>query len=404
MALLHADSGRPKLVAGGHAPDAETFLTALRDRVVQIDPAHLACAPLGQWIGSSAIDAFPADLPLRLEPGAPALVMEEIRDGQGQISFCRWGADARGLAVAVTDLGCHPPLDSQFGAFPALNCPADLGPHLFPAQRDSIFAVLDSAAYPGILMRIESEGLRSESLFQGDGGESLAEVSPYLVELPADARLLRHLFTRDERDSARGLYSADAALFLHAPDGFEALRRHLRKFTKLPDGRGNWLFLRFWSTQFRDYLAHHPDPALPARFFDGIERAFCRMPNDRWLALSAGTAPPPSDGFLDTFTAHSRVLLRQRFTVRLREVLGDIYRDPPSATQVAAFYCHARSRGYRAERAIARYVETLFILFRHRIDEAHLLDRPEARAVETYSDTGRARALLDVARQLETAP
>ena len=408
LAVRPADGARSKLVAGGYAPDAETFLVTLRDRV-RLDPARLTCAPLGQWIGSSAINDFPADLPLRLEPGAPILVMEEIRDSQGQASFRRWDADARGHAVTVSDLGRHPPLDSQFGAFPMLNCPADLAPHLFPGKRDHIFAVLDSAAYQGILTRIESEGLRAESLFQGEAGETLAEVSPYLVELPANARLLRQLFTRDERNSARGLYAPDAALFLHAPDlddpdGFDALRRHLRKFTKLPDGRGQWLFLRFWSTQFRDYLANHPDPALPPRFFDGIARAFCRMPDDRWLAISGGTTAPRSDGFLDAFTAHSRILLRQRFVARLAEVLSDIYPDPPSDTQVAAFYCHARNRGYRAERAIARYVETLFILFRHRIDEARLLDRPEARAVETYSDTGRARALLDIVKQLETAP
>ena len=402
LGMLRAASGHNNLAIGGYADNQEAVLTAFQSQY-RIDPARLTYASLAQWVGSPIIDEFPSDLPLRLEPGAPLLVLEEHQDQQGGISYHRWGAGLRDSAVRVEDLGQHLPLDSQFGAFPMLDCPAGLNPHLFSDDRKSIFAVIDSAAYPGILGRIDSESLRAESLFQGEGGENLADVSPYLVELPSDARLLRLLFTRDNRNSSRGFYPQDATLFLHAPDGFDELRRHLRKFTKLPDNEGKWMFLRFWSSQFRDYLVNHPSPPLPGRFFDGIERAFCRMPDDRWFSCSAGTATSEKEGFMDAFSAHSRILLRQRFTATLHDAFEQSYRDPPSLARVAAYYCHARNRGYQTERAISRYVETLFIMYRNGISEAQLLAHPEAREAEDYSDTGRARTLLELVKKMETA-
>ena len=106
---------------------------------------------------------------------------------------------------------------------------------------------------------------------------------------------------------------------------------------------------------------------------------------------------------MDAFSAHSRILLRQRFAATLHDAFEQSYRDPPSLARVAAYYCHARNRDYQTERAISRYVETLFIMYRNGISEAQLLAHPEAREAEDYSDTGRARTLLELVKKMETA-
>lgn len=390
LGMARAGRGQGALVFGGYAA-GPAGLAAMLGR----DPDEVTFAPIGQWLRSDSIAEFPADLPLRLEQGAPLLIMEKGRDGQ---YFRRTGANA----LVIKDLGVYPPLGSQFAAVVKADCPAGLDTYLFGADRRTVFAIVDGAACQGLVEHCADEGLRVESLFQGKNGEDLAEVAPYLVELPADSALLRQIFTRDERNSAKGYYAQDAALFLQPKGDFDALRRHLRKFTQLPDPTGRWMFLRFWSGQFRDYLVNHPDPVLPNGFFDGIERVFCRLPDDRWFAVGAGNQPSRNGDFLECFTAHSRILLRQRFASKLREAFEDAGTSP-SPVWIASAYCHSRSRGYRSERAIARYVETLLILSRHSRDEAWLLRHPEAVEAETYSDTGRARVLLKLAKQLDAA-
>lgn len=97
------------------------------------------------------------------------------------------------------------------------------------------------------------------SLFDGEAAERSGEAGPWLVDLsisdsatPGKMDLLRDLFTRH--------WPAGLSILISTELSFDALRRHLRRFTKLPvrdDGR--ILTFRFW------------DPRVLAPFFDAIE-------------------------------------------------------------------------------------------------------------------------------------
>ncbi len=393
-------AGAPGRVAvAGHADCADALAAAL-----PADPAFLRgkvrLYPLSDWIRTGLADDFDPDLILRAAPDGPPLLAWQA-GGQG--AFAPWHGVADSGAVSRQDLGEVAPLADSFGADRSVTCPDALLPHLFDRPDRTLFAVVDAAAIPDLLPRLEVEGLRHESLFQGKAGEDLAEVSPWLVELAADSVNLRRLMTRSDR-AGRGWYGADAALFMHSRSDFDGLRRHLRKFTKLPDERGEWMFLRFWSEQFRDYLANQPDAPLPGAFYDQIEALFCRMPGDRWLRLAARRPVPGArPTFLPAFRAHSRFLLRRRFVARLAGELAATYPNPPSTPRLSAYYAQARARGYRAERAVLYYVETLHLARRLGLDEETILARPEARAVEFYSDVGRAHVLRDLLNGLEAA-
>lgn len=388
-----------RVAVAGHAASGDALAATLPG-----DPAlrggQLRLYPLADWVRTGLADDFSPDLPLRAVPGAVPLLMWQSGAGGG---FTPWQSDRGGDALSRQDLGQIAPLQDRFGEDRSTTCPPELAPHLFDTPDRRLYAVVDAAAIPDLLPRLEAEELRRESLFQGQAGEDLAEVSPWLVELPKDSANLRRLMTVSDR-AGRGWYGADAALFIHSRADFDGLRRHLRKFTKLPDEGGAWMFLRFWSEQFRDYLAHQPDAPLPGAFFDQIEALFCRMPGDRWLRLAA-TRPIPGDRarFLPAFRAHARFLLRRRFVGRLAAELDQTFANPPSVPRLAAYYAQARARGYRAERAVLYYVETLHLARRLGLDEQTLLARPEAQAVEFYSDVGRAHALRDLVQSLEAA-
>jgi hypothetical protein len=128
--------------------------------------------------------------------------------------------------------------------------------------------VLDAAKMPYLLTGlIDVSGLRAQSLFQGDAQDELGEYAPYLVELTADNKLTRHLFT--EPDSAGGLWGKELGIFLRARMGFDEMRKHLRRLTRVQDQHGKWFYFRFWEGRYLpEYfaqLAVLPDRA--AHFF-----------------------------------------------------------------------------------------------------------------------------------------
>lgn len=389
------DAGR--VVFAGHARDSAAFSSTLP---AQLQYADLRIYSLADWVQTGFADDFAPDLALRCEPGAGPVLMWQR---SGETTFAPWIAADDNGALSRNDLGIIAPLQDRFGEDRRATVPDALASHMFESDARRLFAVVDAAAVPDLLPRLEAENLRHESLFQGSSGDNLAEVSPWLVEFPSESANLRRLMTQSDRPG-RGWYDADAALFIHSRTDFVGLRRHLRKFTKLPDEDGKWFFLRFWSAQFRDYLLNQPDAPLPGAFFDQIEALFCRMPGDRWLRLAANRPINGArDRFLPAFRAHSRFLLRSRFVDRLANELNEAYANPPSAPRLSAYYALARARGYRAERAVLFYVESLHLARRIGLDENSFLARPEARAVEFYSDVGRAHALRDMLKQMEAA-
>ncbi len=103
-----------------------------------------------------------------------------------------------------------------------------------------LYMLLDAAHDPLIHDRLTEFGdeIEARSLYQGDIGASLADVSPYLLRL------------RDAEDGAWSLagagYRRSWSIFLIAAAEFDAIRRHLRKFNLVYREDGTPLVFRFY--------------------------------------------------------------------------------------------------------------------------------------------------------------
>ena len=166
--------------------------------------------------------------------------------------------------LEVDELGPITPLDSQFGVDPKKSVPDALQEVMFgqpePTEAEQAewgdavpsmltYAVLDAAKMPYLLTSLlESSGLRFQSLFQGDAQEELAEHAPYLVELVDDNDFTQRLFTGPQ--GIGGLWEKELGIFIRSRVGFDALRKHLRKFTKVQDEEGKWFYFRFWENPY----------------------------------------------------------------------------------------------------------------------------------------------------------
>ncbi|MEP3344957.1 MAG: DUF4123 domain-containing protein [Litoreibacter sp.] len=128
--------------------------------------------------------------------------------------------------------------------------PEGLEPVLFddadqkPAQRGT-FAVVDAAIYSFLPDLLETSGNRHKCLFRGKALKDNADAAPWLVELTPNGSFTRQLMSTEK--SPGGLWEKELGIFVKSALSFDKLWSHLRKFTRIEDETGNWLYYRYWS-------------------------------------------------------------------------------------------------------------------------------------------------------------
>ncbi|MEO1379574.1 MAG: DUF4123 domain-containing protein, partial [Pseudomonadota bacterium] len=153
------------------------------------------------------------------------------------------------------------PLDAQFGVTLPRTVPVTLQEPLFGQPADSgqdpdvlyTYAVLDAAKILGLPELLENTDLDHDCLFQGTAAEELRHAAPWIVKLEENNRFTRALFTKGS--GPRDLWDSDPGIFCRSKHTLDDVRKHLRKFTKVRDGHGRWLYFRFWEgVPLRAYL------------------------------------------------------------------------------------------------------------------------------------------------------
>ncbi len=158
------------------------------------------------------------------------------------------------------------PLDPQFGIFPKKNVPDTLTHLLFDAPLQSTapvvhtYAVLDAAKVDHLPLMLETSGLEHRCLFTGAAEDKLGTVAPWIVRLDPTHILTRNLLTRG--DLAWHLWDKMPGMFVRSTSDLGSLWAHFRKFTRVRDTDGNWLYLRFWDKSVLNAMTR-TDPVDP---------------------------------------------------------------------------------------------------------------------------------------------
>ncbi|KDE40898.1 hypothetical protein ADINL_0547 [Nitrincola lacisaponensis] len=261
-ALSIDDRNSYVVLAAVWAADRESFLEAARDALAsQHYTLYWAdnVMPANQWIRQQGPDPEAISLARRVSPEHPVELGEVQRHQKDttDIKTEDW------LKHQV--LGKVKPLDAQLGTLDPLSVPPSLHPYLFEVSPPSLaeqdlyknqpqvpplrtYAVLDTSRVPLLLERLEEANLPFQCLFKGDAEESLKTAAPYLVELKENHKFTRQLFSKtgmasDLWDRYPGVYFRSRALI-------DQLATHFRRFTKVKNEQGKWLFYRFWDSNF----------------------------------------------------------------------------------------------------------------------------------------------------------
>lgn len=158
------------------------------------------------------------------------------------------------------------------------------------------FAILDAAKIKNLPELLEASGLEYRCLFQGQAVEDMGACAPWLVRLEPGAGLTRKLFM-DER--SLGLWHMAASTFVRSRFSFDELWRHFRKFTRLQDEDGKWLFFRFWDIQSLKMLQLSQSLAGARRFFAPYHSVIVPVPAENLCVLferPERAAAGPADG------------------------------------------------------------------------------------------------------------
>ena len=252
--------------------------------------------------------------------------------------------------------GLHDPL---FGPLPDRTCPP-------------CFALLDSAAVPGLPEMLEGSGLEHRILYAGDAAETLADAAPWLVRLEPGSRFVRGLFTRGE--APWDLWDARAGVLMRGDTTVAALRDHLRHFTRLRSREDDaWRLLRFHAPGTMRALVEWAEPAALARLTDPLrwigvpaEAALVSVPVPE--AAPGGAAPAPGALPLEALLtpAARRVLAGERLARYEREAVAflrarfapamALVDDAAARLVVRTAYGHARLRGVTTTRGHLSYL------------------------------------------------
>ena len=166
-----------------------------------------------------------------------------------------------------------------------------------------VYALLDAARSPFLTTRLETSGLEHCCLYDLQQDAQLGLVAPWLVRLEEGTRFTRGALAHDPNALDPRKMLGDG-IFLASPLPIEALRRKLKRYSRLADEHGVAQFFRLQEPGMLDALLCVFDDAQRAEFFAMAPRMVYPWPSltlDLWdfvtvTAPEAGPgrgAPPP---------------------------------------------------------------------------------------------------------------
>jgi len=141
------------------------------------------------------------------------------------------------------------PLDPKANAWPPKTVPDAIHEVLF-GQADAAkaemhtYAILDAAKITNLPELLSASGLEHRCLFKGAALDDLSGVAPWVVLLEEEASLTKNLFTKSE--AMFHFWDAEPGIYLRSEASLAEICTHFRRFTKVKDDQGKWLFFRYW--------------------------------------------------------------------------------------------------------------------------------------------------------------
>lgn len=134
------------------------------------------------------------------------------------------------------------------------------------------YALIDASQSPDIAVLLEAFDSPARCLFDGDAGEDLGDVAPWLVELTRldDAW---DWFVEDG-------YGRNWGILLHSRLEIARFKTQLKRFLKITDDKGDSFFFKYYRPKHLNAYLPVFDAVQIASFMKDIETIFCEGDKD----------------------------------------------------------------------------------------------------------------------------
>ncbi len=134
------------------------------------------------------------------------------------------------------------------------------------------YALIDASQSPDIAVLLEAFDSPARCLFDGEVGEDLGEVAPWLVELTRldDAW---DWFVEDG-------YGKNWGILLHSRLELARFKTQLKRFLKITDDKGDSFFFKYYRPKHLNAYLPVFDDVQMGSFMQGIETIFCESDKD----------------------------------------------------------------------------------------------------------------------------
>jgi hypothetical protein len=127
-----------------------------------------------------------------------------------------------------------------------------------------VFAVLDAAREDRLPAFLQAYGVEHVSLYEGESGDELKDVAPYVALLPKGSQLWQSLMNEGWGKSWGIYFNSDAEL--------SEVRDHLRRLLKVKDEDGRLFYFRFYDPRVLRVFIPTCTPKEKKDFFGPISR------------------------------------------------------------------------------------------------------------------------------------
>jgi hypothetical protein len=184
------------------------------------------------------------------------------------------GTFVNGVRITETEIGIGAVISAGSCAFKL--CPeapgewADYSPRqktvlsLLYGYAQPVFAVLDAAREDRLPAFLQAYGVEHFPLYEGESGDQLKDVAPYVALLPKTSQLLP-LLMKEGWGKSWGVY-------FNAIDSLADIRKHLRRLLTVQNEDGTALYFRFYDPRVLRVFLPTCTPKESAEFFGPISR------------------------------------------------------------------------------------------------------------------------------------
>jgi|GEM_PF-2903735 len=247
------------------------------------------------------------------------------------------------------------------------------------SARLNTFLVVDAILRRSItkFFDLSHQDVPTQCLFTGKAAKDLEESAPYLIDMSLSDEALNNKdkIPTFHRDFFEHHWEQITGIIIRTTASMDELHHHLRKFTKIQDSQGKWVFFRFWDPRTLDMvkpLRHDAKSVVVHLFYQPWIHSITFPTGQSIQQIRPRTGKKSISGIATLRPRDEAVIAHMRekrlLDKLLSKLLNKLAPDHPAlqalthSDALEHLYNEATQKGYGSDEAIEHYIRSHLLL------------------------------------------